>query len=152
WSRTCSKQRRRTSPKVHPSLPWSTLLRSSSNSRLPRPMRDIKTGMAAEITLGGRIQPGIVTAISPQGRQSQVTGRVRFAAEQPPGLRQNERASVRIVLDERDRVLNFERGPLIDESTSTVYVVRGNHAVRTPVQLGAASVGEIEALHGLAAG
>jgi len=114
--------------------------------------RDIKSGMAAEITLDGRIQPGSVTAISPEVRQSQVIGRVRFSGGQPPGLRQNERASVRIVLDERDQVLKFERGALIDESTRNVYVVHGDHAVRTPVQLGAASVAEIEALHGLAAG
>jgi len=110
--------------------------------------RDIKSGMAAEITLEGRMQPGTVTAISPEVRQSLVTGRVRFK-EQPPGLRQNERASVRIVLDERDHVLKFERGPQIDQGTGYVYVVRGDHAVRTPVQLGAASVSEVEVLHGL---
>jgi HlyD family secretion protein len=114
--------------------------------------RDIKSGMAAEITLNGRIQPGSVTAISPEVRQNQVIGRVRFSGGQPPGLRQNERASVRIVLDERDHVLKFDRGPTIDEATPYVYAVRGDHAVRTPVQLGAASVGEIEVLHGLAAG
>jgi len=111
--------------------------------------RDIKSGMAAEITLDGRVQPGTVTAISPEVRQSLVTGRVRFK-EQPPGLRQNERASVRIVLDEREHVLKFERGPQIDEGTSHVYVVRGDHAVRTPVHLGAASVSEVEVLQGLA--
>jgi HlyD family secretion protein len=93
-----------------------------------------------------------VTAISPEVRQNQVVGRVRFKGEQPPGLRQNERASLRIVLDERDNVLKFDRGPTIDETTSHVYVVRGDRAVRSPVQLGAASVGEIEALKGLAAG
>lgn len=114
--------------------------------------RDIKSGMAAEITLDGRVDPGIVTAISPEVRANQVTGRVRFSRGQPPGLRQNERASVRIVLDERDHVLKFERGPLIDEGTHSVYVLRGDKAVRTPVQLGAASVSEIEVLHGLATG
>ena len=114
--------------------------------------RDIKTGMAADITLNGRVQPGVVTAISPEVRQNQVTGRVRFSHGQPPGLRQNERASVRIVLDERDHVLKFEHGPVIDETTRYVYVVRGDRAVRTPVQLGAASVAEIEVLHGLAPG
>jgi HlyD family secretion protein len=113
--------------------------------------RDIKSGMAAEITLDGRIQPGTVTAISPEVRQSLVTGRVRFK-DQPPGLRQNQRASVRIMLDERDHVLKFERGPQIDEGTTQVYVIRGDHAVRTPVQLGAASVSEIEVLHGLTEG
>jgi HlyD family secretion protein len=114
--------------------------------------RDIKSGMSAEITLNGRTEPGMVTAISPEVRQNQVTGRVRFSKGQPEGLRQNERASLRIVLDQREHVLKFERGSMIDESTRYVYVMRGNHAVRTPVQLGAASVSEVEVLHGLQAG
>ena len=66
--------------------------------------------MAAEISLGGRTVPGTVTAISPEVRQSEVTGRVKFNSTQQRGLRQNERASVRIVLDERDNVVKFERG------------------------------------------
>jgi len=114
--------------------------------------RDIKSGMASEVTVDGRVEPGIVTAISPEVRQGQVTGRVRFNGAQPPGLRQNERTAVRIILDERDHVLKFERGPLIDEATREIYVVRGDRAVRTPVQLGAASISEIEVLKGLAAG
>jgi HlyD family secretion protein len=112
----------------------------------------IRPGMGAEITLEGRSVPGTVTAISPEVRQNQVTGRVKFNGGQPQDLRQNERTAVRIVLDERDNVLKFERGSFIDEATRSLYVVRGGHAVRVPVTLGAASVGEIEALSGLAAG
>jgi len=117
---------------------------------------DIKPGMAADITLGGRSIPGTVTAISPEVRQNEVTGRVKFntgvtSAEQP-GLRQNERASVRIVLDERDAVVKFERGSGIDEATRALYVVRGDRVTRTPVELGAASVSEIEVLRGLSPG
>ena len=112
----------------------------------------IKPGMAAEITLEGRSVPSTVTAISPEVRANQVTGRVKFSGGQPPGLRQNERTAVRIVLDERDNVLKFERGSFIDEATRAVYVVRSGRAVRVPVTLGAASVGEIEAVSGLAAG
>jgi HlyD family secretion protein len=113
---------------------------------------EIRAGMAAAITLEGRDIAGVVTAISPEVRQNQVTGRVRFRDGQPPGLRQNERAAVRIVLDERDAVLKFERGSFIDPATRALYVVRGSEAVRVPVQLGAASVGEIEVLRGLAPG
>ena len=111
---------------------------------------EIKPGMRADITVEGRIVPGTVTAISPEVRQNQVTGRVKFSGDQPPRLRQNERTAVRIVLDERDRVLKFERGPFIDEATRAVYVARGSHALRVPVVLGAASVTEIEVLRGLA--
>ena len=113
---------------------------------------DIKPGMSADITLEGRSVPGIVTAISPEVRQNQVTGRVKFKGEQPPGLRQNQRTAVRVVLDERDNVLKFERGSFIDEQTRALYVVRGSRAVRVPVELGAASVMEVEVRHGLAPG
>jgi HlyD family secretion protein len=110
---------------------------------------EIRSGMPAEITLEGKILPGAVTAISPEVRQNQVTGRVKFKNGQPAGLRQNERAAVRIVLDERDGVLKFERGSFIDTDTRAVYVVHGSHAQRQPVQLGAASVAEIEVKSGL---
>jgi HlyD family secretion protein len=113
--------------------------------------RDIKPGMAAQITLNGRPGSGTVTALSPEVRDNEVTGRVKFNT-QPPGLRQNARAAVRIVLDERDGVLKFEHGSLIDENTRFVYVQRGDRAVRVPVELGAASVSEIEVLRGLVAG
>src|SRR5262249_11364342 len=113
---------------------------------------DIKPGLHADVTLDGRQVPGTVTAISPEVRQNQVTGRVKFAGGQPPGLRQNERTAVRIVLDERDHVVKFERGSFIDDLTRAVYVVHGRHAQRVPVELGRASVGEIEVLRGLAPG
>jgi len=113
---------------------------------------EIKPGMSAEITLEGHTVPGTVTAISPEVRQNQVTGRVKFANGQPPRLRQNERVAVRIVLDQRDNVLKFERGSFIEEGTGNVYVVHGGRATRTPVQLGTASVSEIEVLRGLNAG
>jgi HlyD family secretion protein len=113
---------------------------------------DIKPGMTADITLDGRKHAGTVTAISPEVRQNQVTGRVKFTEGQPPGLRQNQRASVRIVLDERNDVLKVERGSSIDEATRSLFVLRGDRAVRVPVELGVASVAEIEVTRGLAAG
>ncbi len=111
---------------------------------------EIRSGMPAEIMLDGRNYPGTVASISPEVRQSQVTGRLKFAGEPPKSLRQNQRASIRIVLDERDGVLAFDRGASLDELTRAVYVVRGDRAVRTPVQLGAASIAKIEAISGLA--
>ena len=114
--------------------------------------RDIKPGMHAEVTVEGHTVPATVTAISPEVRQNLVVGRVKFNGGRPPGLRQNEHTAVRIVLDERDGVLTFERGAFIDDSTRTLYVVRGPHAVRVPVVLGAASVAEIEVIRGLEVG
>lgn len=114
--------------------------------------RDIKAGMAAEISLDGQEHEGLVTAISPEVRSGQVTGRVKFAGGQPPGLRQSQRGSVRIVIDRRAKAVKFERSSDIVAGTKAVYVVHGDTAVLTPVELGAAAVGEIEVLKGLKPG
>jgi len=112
---------------------------------------EIRSGMNAEIALDGRQFTGAVAGISPDVRNAQVTGRVRFAA-QPKGLRQNQRASVRIVLDERNDVLKVARSPFSDSDSKFAYVVQDDAAVRTPVEFGAAAIGEIEIRNGLKVG
>ncbi len=112
---------------------------------------EILPGMNAEVSLDGRRLMGTVAGISPDVRNAQVTGRVRFA-EQPGGLRQNQRASVRIVLDERTHVLKVARSPFQDSGTRFVYVVRDDEVIRVPVEYGPAAIGEIEVRSGVAAG
>jgi HlyD family secretion protein len=112
----------------------------------------IKPGLPADITLEGQTVHGVVTEVSPDVRDGWVTGRAKFVGGQPAGLRQNEQAAVRIVMGEHNDVLKVERGAFLDPTTRFVYVIRGNEATRTPVELGAASVAEIEVLRGLAAG
>jgi HlyD family secretion protein len=113
----------------------------------------IGLGMPAEISYSARTYPGEVTAISPEVRQGEVTGRVRFKNEVPAGLRQNQRVSVRILMDRRDVVLKVERGGFYEAGGGKVaYVVRGGSAERVPIETGAASVREVEITHGLAEG
>lgn len=112
----------------------------------------IAAGVPAEITLNGETVKGVVTDISPSVQDGWVTGRARFVGVQPVGLRQNEQASVRIILGQQSNVLKLDRGAYLGPQTSSVYVVRGDEAVRTPVTLGAASISEIQVLHGLDAG
>ena len=112
---------------------------------------DLAIGMAADINYAGRNYRGAVTAISPEVQQNEVKGRVRFADQVPPGVRQNQRVNVRIVLDQRDNVLKVERGSFVDAG-SVAYRVQGDVARRQPVKLGPMSVGEVQILSGLDAG
>jgi HlyD family secretion protein len=112
----------------------------------------IAPGVAAQITLDGETVEGIVTDVSPAVQDGWVTGRARFVGPQPAGLRQNEQAAVRIILGRQRHVLKLDRGAYLGPQTRFVYVIRGDEAVRTPVSLGAASIAEIQVLHGLAAG
>lgn len=112
----------------------------------------IAPGVPAEITLDGETAKGLVTDVSPAVQDGWVTGRVRFVGAAPEGLRQNEQAAVHIILGEQTNTLKVERGAYLGPQTRAVYVIRGDEAVRTPVSPGAASISEIQILHGLAAG
>ena len=112
----------------------------------------IEPGLPVDITLQGQTVHGTVTEVSPDVKDGWVTGRAKFTGAQPAGLRQNEQAAVRIVMGEHDHVLMLERGAFLAPSTRYVYVLHGDEALRTPVELGAASISEIEVLRGLTAG
>ncbi len=112
----------------------------------------IEPGLPTDITLDGQTVHGVVTEVSPDVRDGWVTGRAKFVGAQPVGLRQNEQAAVRIVMGEHKNALMVDRGAFLDPATRFVYVIHGDEATRTPVELGAASVSEIQVVRGLAAG
>lgn len=115
--------------------------------------RDLGVGMAAKIAGNGKAWTGAVSAISPEVVNGQVATRVRFEGDKPEELRQNQRLSVRILLDHRDSALTVARGSFVDESGGRyAYVMRDGLAVKTPVQLGATSIDKVEILKGLEPG
>ena len=114
---------------------------------------DLGLGMDAEVTYAARKYAAKVSAVSPEVKQGQVTGRLRFSGDTPQGLRQNQRLAARIVLEQRDNVLKIQRGPFLDAGGGRVaYVVQDDIASRTKIQTGATSVSEVEILEGLSPG
>jgi HlyD family secretion protein len=65
---------------------------------------------------------------------------VRFSGEQPEGLRQSQRLSVRVLIDQRSDVLTVERGSFADQGGGYAWRVDGDVALKVPVRLGAASI------------
>ncbi len=116
--------------------------------------RDLAIGVPAQLTSGsGEPFPGKISAVSPEVVAGEVTARVRFDGQQPPGLRQSQRMSARILLDTRKNVLKVERGPFVEQSGGRyAYVMDGSSAQRQPVQLGVSSLSETEILSGLKEG
>ena len=116
--------------------------------------RDLAIGMPAQVTNNGQAFPAEIAAVSPEVVNGEVNARVRFAdGKQPPALRQNQRLSVRIVMDTRENVLMVERGPFVEQGGGHVaYVVDDGTAVRRPIQLGASSLSAVEVVSGLSPG
>ncbi|HEV7815689.1 MAG TPA: efflux RND transporter periplasmic adaptor subunit [Janthinobacterium sp.] len=114
---------------------------------------DIGLGMGAEIESGDVKASGKLSALSPEVVKNEVLARVRFSGAQPPGLRQNQRVSARLLIDERPNVLMVARGPFVESGGGRyAYVVHDGVAVRTPIKMGATSVSAVEILGGLKQG
>jgi HlyD family secretion protein len=114
---------------------------------------DLGLGMSAEITLPSGRATGKLSALSPEVVKNQVLARVRFDGEQPKGLRQSQRVTARLLIEEKPGVLMLPRGPFVEnEGGRHAYVMQDGVAVRTPIQLGATSISAVEILSGLKPG
>jgi len=115
---------------------------------------DLAIGMQAEITLGNHRYAGQLVAVSPEIVSSQVRSRIRFTEDTPPNLRQNQRLTTRILLDERPAVLTLQRGQFLETGGGRVaYVLTDNDtAVRRDIAVGGRSLGAVEILSGLEEG
>ena len=114
---------------------------------------DMGLGMTAEIQLGGATATGKLSALSPEVVKNQVLARVRFDGVQPKGLRQSQRISARLLIEERPNVLLLPRGPFVEsEGGRFAYLVQDGVAVRTPITLGATSISAVEIRSGLKPG
>lgn len=116
--------------------------------------RDLGIGMPAQVTGNNATYAAEIAAVSPEVVNGEVTARVRFAdGKQPPALRQNQRLSVRIMMDTRHDVLMVERGPFLEQDGGRfAWVVDGSNARKQPITAGAASLDNVEILSGLKAG
>ena len=115
---------------------------------------DLAIGMPAEIRLGDRVYDGQLVAVSPEIVSNQVRSRIRFVGDAPDNLRQNQRLTTRILLENRPDVLKLQRGQFLESGGGRVaYVLRDDDtAVRRSIETGARSLGAVEILSGLQEG
>jgi HlyD family secretion protein len=115
--------------------------------------RELAPGMPGEISGNGQRWNGRIGSVSPEVVNGEVAARLRFDGPPPAALRQNQRLSVRVLLDHREHVLRVARGAFVEEGGGRwAYVVQGDTAVRRAVRLGAQSLTQVEVLDGLKAG
>lgn len=119
---------------------------------------DLAINMQSLVSLNGETHLAKLVTISPEIENNQVTGRVRFATQdengdplQPPqGLRQNQRLTTRILMENKANVLLVQRGQFLESGNGRIaYVVKDGMAQRTNIVTGARSLSSVEVLDGL---
>jgi HlyD family secretion protein len=115
---------------------------------------DLGIGLAGEVQYNGAGYRGELVSLSPEVVNNEVIGRIRFSTQTPPGLRQNQRVTSRVMMDELIGVLKLQRGAFADGGGGRfAFVLNENGlAERRDIQLGARSAAEVEVISGLAEG
>ncbi|HET9623955.1 MAG TPA: HlyD family efflux transporter periplasmic adaptor subunit [Kofleriaceae bacterium] len=115
--------------------------------------RDLSLGMTAEVGAGAATFAARVRSVSPEVVNGNVATRLELLAPRPAGLRQNQRLTARILLEERRGVLKIARGPFVEAGGGhSAYFVDGGLAERRPIQIGATSLDAVELTAGAQVG
>ncbi|HET6565969.1 MAG TPA: HlyD family efflux transporter periplasmic adaptor subunit [Xanthomonadales bacterium] len=115
---------------------------------------DLGIGLGGTIRYNNQDWRGELISMSPEVNNNEVAGRIRFSGGSPPGLRQNQRVTVQILIDELNDVLKLQRGSFAETGGGRVAFVLGPDglAVKREISLGARSSAEVEVLDGLQEG
>ncbi len=115
---------------------------------------DLGIGMAAEILIGNGSYTGQLVAVSPEIVNGQVGARIRFMDGMPANIRQNQRLTTRILIEERPNVLMVQRGQFLETGGGRIaYVLDGDGlANRRSIEIGARSLSAVEISAGLREG
>ncbi|PRC94619.1 efflux RND transporter periplasmic adaptor subunit [Solimicrobium silvestre] len=111
---------------------------------------DLGLGMNAEISIGDSKVMGKLSSMSPEVANNQVLARIRFDGAQPTGLRQSQRVTARLLIEEKPNVMLVQRGPFLEQlGGRAVYVVNNGIAEKRSIKIGATSVTSVQILEGL---
>jgi HlyD family secretion protein len=112
----------------------------------------LRTGMPAIVRANDLDLPGTVTEVFPTVENGVIRFTVALTDASHSALRPSLRADVLVVTDRKPRSLRVKRGPFADNLARQAFVIRGDRAVRVPIELGLAGADDVELLSGAAEG
>jgi HlyD family secretion protein len=115
--------------------------------------RRLSAGLPVAVKVNDDTLEGTVAAVLPTVQNGAITLQVALKDPSSKLLRSNLRVDVGIITASKPRVVRIRRGPFATgEGVQQVFVIRGDRAVRTPVELGLASFDHFEVVRGLVPG
>ena len=113
----------------------------------------LAVGLPVAVKVGDSTLDGSVANILPTIQNGIITLQVALNDKSSPLLRSNLRVDALIITGRKAKVLRLKKGPFTEGSGPLeVFVIRGNRAYRTPVELGLSSFDDFEVVRGLREG
>lgn len=112
----------------------------------------LRTGMPAVVRVNDLDLEGTITEVFPTVENGVLHFTVALAKPSHPGLRPSLRTDVLVITERKPSALRVKRGPFADNAARQAFVVRGDRAVRVPIEVGLSGVDDVELLAGAAEG
>ena len=115
--------------------------------------RTLVPGLPVRVVVGSETLRGEVAQVEPAIKNGAMTFKVALADRANALLRSNLRVDVLVLTDRKAQALRVERGPATEGTgTREVFVVKGDAARRTTVEIGVTGFEACEVVRGLQAG
>jgi HlyD family secretion protein len=115
--------------------------------------RRLSTNLPVVVKIDEDYLNGRLANILPTIKDGVITIQIELLEKTSPLLRANLRVDTFIQTERKQNVLRIKKGPFINsEGIHNVYVVRGDVAIKTPIQIGIASQDYYEVIEGLLEG
>jgi HlyD family secretion protein len=108
----------------------------------------LRPGMPAVVRINELDLDGTVSEVLPTVENGVLHFTVALAKPSHRGLRPSLRTDVLVVTERKGRAVRVKRGPFADNDARQAFVVRGDRAVRVPIQLGLSGADDVELLAG----
>jgi HlyD family secretion protein len=109
----------------------------------------LRIGMPAVVRVNDLDLQGTVTEVLPTIDNGVLHFTVALAEPSHAGLRPSLRADVLVITERKPRALRVKRGPFADNAARQVFVIRGDRAVRIPIEVGLSGADDVELLAGV---
>jgi HlyD family secretion protein len=112
----------------------------------------LRTGMPAVVRANDIDLAGTVTEVLPTVENGVLRFTVALSQPSHAALRPNLRTDVLVITERKARALRIKRGPFADNAAVQAFVIRGDRAVRVPIQVGLTGVDDVEIVSGVSEG
>ena len=109
----------------------------------------VRTGMPVVVRVNELDLAGTITDVFPTVENGVLQFTVALGEPAHSGLRPSLRTDVLVITDRKARALRVKRGPFADNAARQAFVVRGDRAVRVPIEVGLTGVDDVEVLSGV---